>query len=571
MPFASLLPLMPFLPSADDLAVVPIVANVGAAILPAIIGSLSSVAAVLFNPKALWRVCTTKPHIPILVVAAGVGLWFAVGWLMAPPAPNTGVASARVQTSGASSTDWTQVALAMLAAEERAKRAPPSEVAGAAAAPSASTAAAPAATAATAAPVEGQAMQYRGSFSRSAWDGGPAPTGLKVAWTYNEEQTMFLSSPLMRDGVVYGASAYLDPPNSYGAVVALDAATGALKWRTESFTHDGKKRALMGFFSSPALSADGKSLLIGQGLHFDPNAHLVCLDTQTGAVRWTIASTLHIECSPAISGDLVVIGAGAIEDLTTHKAMGDPGHVIAARISTGEELWRFPMIDPESSPIIMGDLVIIGSGINGKAVVALRTGTDAELKAKGQQRLAWSTPTPHPAVGSVTAYGDLALIGIGNGDFVFAAKNPEGFVVALDRATGTEAWRVQMPDAVLGPIAVVGDVAIAPVRNGDLVALDLKAKGKVLWRLNDPKQRLSKKGGILAGPAFTGNLVYALSQDGFLGIFDATTGQQRERLYLNDRARPGELGLTLGSPMVAGGKVYLATETGGIVCLTGTP
>jgi len=568
MSFASLLPFLPYLPNSDDLAVVPIVANVGAAVLPAIIGSLSSVAAVLFNPKALWRVCTTKPHIPILVVAAGVGLWFAVGWLMAPPGPtDSGSASARSQSvgSGSSATDWTQVALAMIAAEERAKLAPPAAAAGASAAV---VAPASAAAATTTAAVEAQAMQYRGNFSRSGWDGGPAPTGLAKAWSYNEEQTMFLSSPLVRDGVVYGASAYLDPPKSYGAVVALDAATGTVKWKAEKFTEGGKEKDFMGFFSSPAISADGKYLLIGEGLHFDGNAHLICIETKTGAVHWTIPTTLHIECSPAISGDLVVVGAGAIEDFTTHKPTGDIGHVIAARISTGEELWRVPVIDPESPPMIIGDQVIIGSGVNGSAVVSLRTGTDAELKAKGQQRLMWSRPMPHPAVGCVTAYGDLALIGIGNGDYVFAAKNPEGFVVALDQATGVEAWRVQVPDAVLGPIAVVGDVAIAPVRNGDLVALDLKAKGKVLWRLDDPKQRLSKKG-LLAGPAFTGNLVYALRQDGYLGVFDGKTGQQRERLYVNDKARPGELGLTVGSPMVAGGKVYLASETGGIICLSG--
>ncbi len=559
MSFASLLP---FLPSADELAVVPIVANVGAAVLPAIIGSLSAVLGVLFNPKAWWRVCTTKPHIPVLVVLAGVALWYGVGWLMAPPA--AGPATARTQSVGAtgSTTDWTQVALAMIAAEERAKRAPAAAVA---VAPTP----APLAVAASAAPVvEAQPLQYRGSFSRSGWDGGPAPTGLVKAWSHTEEQTMFLSSPLVRDGVVYGASAYLDPPNSYGGVVALDAATGAVKWKTEKFMKAGKEQDFMGFFSSPALTADGKYLLIGQGLHLDGNAHVVCIDTTTGAVHWTISTTLHVESSPAIRGDLVVIGAGAIEDLTTHKATGDPGHVICARISTGEELWRFPMIDPEGPAAILGELAIMGSGINGAKVVALRLGTDAELKAKGQQRLAWSTPTPHPAVGCVTAYKDLALIGVGNGDYVFAAKNPEGFVIALDQATGAEVWRAQMPDAVLGPIAVVGDVAIAPVRNGDLVALDLTAKGAVLWRLDDPKQRLSKKG-ILAGPAFTGDLVYALSQDGYLGIFDGKTGQQRERLYVNDKARPGELGLTVGSPFVAGGKVYLACETGGIVCLSG--
>ena len=54
-----------------------------------------------------------------------------------------------------------------------------------------------------------------------------------------------------------------------------------------------------------------------------------------------------------------------------------------------------------------------------------------------------------PATGSVTLDGDLVLVGCGNGDFVFAAPDPKGTVMALDRASGSVRWSVAMPDAVL--------------------------------------------------------------------------------------------------------------------------
>ena len=55
----------------DTLAVVPIVVNAGAALFPAIIAAIASVAAVIFKPKELFRICKTKPWIPLLIVLLG--------------------------------------------------------------------------------------------------------------------------------------------------------------------------------------------------------------------------------------------------------------------------------------------------------------------------------------------------------------------------------------------------------------------------------------------------------------------------------------------------------------------
>ena len=122
-------------------------------------------------------------------------------------------------------------------------------------------------------------------------------------------------------------------------------------------------------FSSPTLTADGKRLLIGEGLHDDSDSRLLCINAETGKLEWQIQTPLHVESSPAVHGDLVVVGAGSIEG-SDRKPKGHPGMVIAARISDGTKLWEHQVNDPESSPAISADgqAVYIGSGFQGNAV-----------------------------------------------------------------------------------------------------------------------------------------------------------------------------------------------------------
>ena len=117
-----------------------------------------------------------------------------------------------------------------------------------------------------------------------------------------------------------------------------------------------------------------------------------------------------------------------------------------------------------------------------------------------------------------------------------------------------------MPDAILGAAAVAGEKVICPVRNGEVIALRL-ADGKVLWRC-----RVNDNSPILAGPALAGAMVYAVSRDGYLAVIDALYGRAIEKHFLDDRSNPGEMGLSVSSPVVAGGWVYVGSETGGLRC-----
>jgi len=546
--------MMTALPLSNGLAVVPVFVNAGAALLPALVAGLASFLAVLFRPRQLIRVCREKPLRPVGAVAGVIAIWLALAWMPtgasdqadgARPGGRSGHAATAMMTPE----DWVRLARQLAATRGAgAGELPP---------------------VADTLPASGDgALYFGGGNARSGYLGGPSPTKLTKLWTYSEEYAMFWSTPLVCGGRVYAALCTLDPPDSYGAVVCLDAATGQRVWEVDM---KDTTRDFGGFFSSPALTADGKSLVIGQGLHPDYDSELVCIDTDTGTVKWLINCPLHIESSPAIAGDIVVVGAGAVEDPKTHRPKPhsdpakdrNPGYVFAARVSTGKVIWKHPVNDPESSPAIADGVVYIGSGFGGSAVTALLlTENDEPPNAAGNGREIWKTPTPFPATGAVTLTDDLVLVGCGNGDYVFQAPNPAGAVMALDKKTGRVRWTQRMGDGVLGPIAVAGQTAIVPVRSGEIVALDLAAEdqaSRVRWRT------VARRGSrVLAGTAFTGTHVYLVTHDGYLVVLDAETGEVIESVYVN--GEPGEMGMSIASPLIVAGRVYVGSETGGLRC-----
>jgi len=538
----------------DHFAVVPIFVNAGAAILPALAAGIATFVALLFKPKALLQVCKQRPLVPLAILVAIGGIAAAIYFW---PAPGGTAGKTRSQTRGATGAgavpiyiDWTEVALARIEARKRGdirSEAPQKAIA-------------PPVT-----QLDAPLIFRSGPLRLGAL--GSAPEGeLGMRWSYypswvdddgtieTVESSMMLASPIVHGNRVYAASCELDPPDSYGIIFCIDADTGETIWSVDQI--EGEE--LIGFFSSPALTADGKSLIIGQGLHPDTNCSLICLDAQTGEVQWTVLTELHIESSPAIEDGVVYVGAGAIEDPDTKKPTGHPGYVMAVRIEDGQELWRHDVADPESSPIVKDGIVYIGSGFNGKAVVALRT----EVELNGQPRQIWSTPTPYPVTGAVTLYGDSILIGGGNGDFVFRDPNPAGVIMSLNRKDGTVQWTTDMPDAVLGAVAA-GEYLVAPVASGLVVALD-PVSGKPVWQTP-----ISGQAPVLGGASVVGGLVYAVSHDGYLAKLSLTDGKILEKIYINDRTRPGEQGLSIGSPMIYHGRIFVGSETGGLRCYEG--
>jgi outer membrane protein assembly factor BamB len=531
----------------DLFAIVPIFTGAGVALLPTIVAAVASVAAVAMKPREMFRLCRRRPATVAVAVVCCLLAVVSCQWLIAGSqraktdnrqiTDNRQLPTDNRQLTTASRCDWAKVAEDLIAREHAGKA--PTVLAGV------SRSDAP--------------LVLGHDFSRCSYDGGPSPVRLNPLWSFRPEETMFLSSPVVAGNRVFAAGCQNDLGGYTGLLACIDADSGKPLWQV---TQAGDE-PLRPFFSSPALSCDGKYLVIGQGLHTDRDCSLLCLDAATGRLRWAVKTTLHIESSPAIFRDMVVVGAGAIEG-PDGKPVGDPGFVLAVRLEDGKEFWRQPVNDPESAPAVdESGTVYIGSGFNGNAVVAIRGDSEEQLRAKKLDRIAWRTPIELPATCPITLAEDLVIAGAGNSDVVHSNRNARGLVVAMDRKTGAIRWQVSFADAVLGAIACRDGIVICPSRTGEVTALAVR-DGSVLWRT-----RVSGSAPVLAGCALTGRRVYAVASDGYLAVLDPKSGSVLEKQYLNDQAKPGT-GLTLSGPRIVRGRVFVGSETGGLCCLVGS-
>ena len=565
-------------PLKPDLAVVPIIINTGAALFPTIMAFLANIAAVVFNPRALGRFLRLRWRLVTTVTASLAFVIFGAIPLLRP-APLSRAAG-RAGTTPTDKINWTKVAEELIAQEKlhEAGGAPtlvvdsdpaPAQPGRAASLTSATSvrtsgialvpvSAAPVSAAPVNASKTDTTAKPRQDFSRSHSDGGMSPAGLTPLWSFQPEDGLFLGMPAIVGKRIYVSANQTDLGGYTGLLASLDYDTGKPIWQVTEVD----KQPLPPFFSSPAVTADGKYVVIGQGLHQDHNSSLLCFDAATGTLHWAVKTTQHIESSPAIFGDMAVVGAGAIEG-NDGKPVGDPGFVFAVRISDGKQLWKQAVNDPESSPAIdENGVVYIGSGFNGQAVVAMRSDSDEELQAQKLTRIIWQTPLAYPITAPVTLSGDLVIVGGGNGDIVHSDKNPQGLVVALNRKTGQIVWQQKFEDAVLGSIAVDHGMMICPLRTGEVAALAV-TDGHVLWR-----SRVSGTAPVLVGGALTKERAYVVSSDGYLVSFAASTGKMLEKVYLNDQQKAGT-GLSLSSPQVYGNRVIVGSETGGLRALLG--
>lgn len=135
-----------------------------------------------------------------------------------------------------------------------------------------------------------------------------------LRWRFDHKISWIISSPAVTDSVVYAGS-------SDGQFVhAVDAATGAERWR----------RTLGGIvWSSPAVS--GNLLLVGDG-----RGRLHALDRFTGDSLWTFVTAGQVFSSPVPAGRTVVVGSqdGAVYALCTDNGTRVHRAVYAGRGGT---------------------------------------------------------------------------------------------------------------------------------------------------------------------------------------------------------------------------------------------
>ncbi len=167
------------------------------------------------------------------------------------------------------------------------------------------------------------------------------------------------------------------------SVFALEGATGAIRWRTSvgaDWAYDGRVRSIAG---------DGELLYVCAGEPLASNAfqirgHIVALDAATGAIRWRHVMAYETNYNfcmgePTVAGDLVVVG----------DAGGN--NFVAVDRATGEFRWRSAgdpeWVGPYASPEAFGDTLYAAS--NDKRIVALDRATGRTLWTTETDGSAW--------------------------------------------------------------------------------------------------------------------------------------------------------------------------------------
>ena len=349
----------------------------------------------------------------------------------------------------------------------------------------------------------GEWPSYHGSSNNNHYSpldqiNGTNFSKLEVAWTFKTDslgtrpEFKLEGTPLMVGGVVYATA------GTRRSVVALDAGTGELLWMHSEF--EGQR------------GADAPRQLSGRGLSYwtdgrekriiyvTPGFQLVALDAATGikipgfgtaglvdlkdAVVYgtgtpidKISGEAGLHATPAIAGDVAIVGVAFREGHTARTHNNSKGVVQAFDIRTGKRLWNFNTI-PRPGEFGNDTWEENSWAFNGNTGVWNQMAVDEEL---GLVYLPVETP-------SSDFYG-----GHRPGNNLFAES-----LVAVDLKTGKRKWHFQLVhhpvwnfDIATGPILEDFTIdgrqvkAVSVMGKSAMVYVFDRATGQPIWPIEE--------------------------------------------------------------------------------------
>jgi len=341
------------------------------------------------------------------------------------------------------------------------------------------------------------------------------------------------------------------------------SATQNVAWRTE----------LPGLgTSSPVTLGDRIYLTCYSGYGIEPNEgdvnnlmrHVVCLDRESGAIRWVKEFQPKQPESAYSGGNNSRHGYSS----STPTTDGERLYVFFGKSGVycldldGRIVWRTdvgskaPGWGSGNSPILYHNLVIVNASVESESLVALDTRTGAEVWRVGNLHGCRNTPV-------------LVELSNGHTEVVISAPGrPIGYVLGYDPDTGQELWRCEgIPDkgyAVPSVVAHQGIVYAIGGRQNTAVAIRAGGRGDVtgshrLWTTG--------KGSNVSSPVYYDGYLYWVHESrGIAYCLEAATG----KLVYESRLEPRP-GLVYSSIMAADGKLYSFSQHGGAYVLAAKP
>jgi alcohol dehydrogenase (cytochrome c) len=228
-------------------------------------------------------------------------------------------------------------------------------------------------------PIGANWTSYNGDYTGRRYSNLREITGqnvsqLRAAWVFHPGNSNRLEvTPVVVRGVMYVTAA--------NDVFALDARTGRVVWHYQRPVSSG--------LLDDAAAHKNRGVAVWQHFVFSEtdDAHLLCLDTRSGTLRWDVqyadkAKHYGATSAPLIVKDEVIVG-------TSGGDSGVRGFLAAFDATTGKEKWRFwtiPAPGEFGSDSWPGDAYLHGGG------TTWMPGTyDPELNT-----LYWTTSNPAP-------------------------------------------------------------------------------------------------------------------------------------------------------------------------------
>ena len=251
------------------------------------------------------------------------------------------------------------------------------------------------------------------------------------------------------------------------------------------------------------------------------DGQIIARGVNSGQPLWSA----KVANQPVNGANLLVRGGVVIAPIVSYT--------VGLDASTGRELWRFlaPMDTVRRSPAIPG--VVASSRIDADDATVFIPAWGASVSAvdirTGATRWIWQPGRME----SDTATSGVFRSGSNgvrlSGDTLFASVwhhvvplggTSEAWVVALDRLTGTELWRVRLPQqgSISRPPAVYGNLVIARTLNAHVFAID-RSTLQIVWHFHSAGAILS----TVSGAEVYGAFVYADGGDGHLYALRAAT------------------------------------------------
>lgn len=285
----------------------------------------------------------------------------------------------------------------------------------------------------------------------------------------------------------------------------------------------------------------------GGGSLDDLKLHLVCVNSKDGSVEWDSKIDSRQPESKRVRDHGYAAATPATDGKHIYVFYGISG--VVKFDLTGKKIWQTTVGDGVhgwgcgTSPVLYKNLVIVNASVESGSVVAIdKESGEEKWRVKSMNR-SWSTPH---------------LVNVGDKQELVVNSKDE--ILAYDPATGDQLWKCKgIPDYVCPSIVShEGVVYVLGGRSSMTVAVKAGGKGEVkeLWR--------ARVGANVTSPVVYDDHLYWVSDRNKVAYcLKLSDGEvvYEERVASQPYA----------SSLIADGKIYVVTRTGGTIVLAAKP